>query len=271
MRRDRLETALGVGVAAMFVGLFVAERLRPLRSPTQPGVRRPLTSAVVGLAQVAIAQAGAKLLVEPYAAHVVAQRKGLAGSALVPRALAPVVAFLVMDWAMYVWHRMSHRNPELWRLHRVHHVDRDLDTTTALRFHAVDQAASQVVRLAQVRLAGASPTVDLVWRSWFAAAVAFHHSNLRLPIAVEERLARWVVTPRLHGIHHSERRAQTDANWSSGLSIWDRLHGSWRPVSDHAAVPAIGVPGWRDAGDMGVAETLALPWAPERDDWLEKA
>ena len=154
-------------------------------------------------------------------------------------------AFLLLDYTIYVWHVLTHRVPFLWRFHLVHHLDMDLDTTTALRFHAVDMALSIPWRAAQVRLCGASPRALELWQTFFFVSVLFHHSNLRLPLALERLLVRVLTTPRLHGIHHSTVKEETDSNWSSGLSFWDRLHRTMRTDVPQDAI-AIGVPGYCD-------------------------
>jgi sterol desaturase/sphingolipid hydroxylase (fatty acid hydroxylase superfamily) len=123
---------------------------------------------------------------------------------------------------------LTHRVPLLWRFHLVHHVDLDLDASTALRFHFGELLFSVPWRAAQVIVIGVSPTSYLVWQGLVFFSILFHHSNVALPIKLERWVVRFVVTPRMHGIHHSVVRGETDANWSSGLALWDWLHGTFR-------------------------------------------
>jgi sterol desaturase/sphingolipid hydroxylase (fatty acid hydroxylase superfamily) len=143
----------------------------------------------------------------------------------------------------------------------------DLDTTTALRFHAIDMALSIPWRATQVRMCGASPRALQVWQTFFFVSVLFHHSNVRLPLALERLLVRVVVTPRLHGIHHSAVREETDSNWASGLSVWDRLHGTLRTDVPQDVI-TIGVPGYRDPSEHAMGPSLALPFLAQREAWL---
>lgn len=244
----------GVALAA----LLIAERRYPRRARTQAGPQRTMTNLALGgaaLAVVAAGQDGTQRLAE----RVAARRLGLAQALPVP-VLRDAAAFVLLDYTMYLWHVATHRVPVLWRLHRVHHVDLDMDASTALRFHAVDMALSIPLRRAQVRLLGVSPRALAGWEAFFGASVLFHHANLRLP--GDTRLAWLLTTPGMHDIHHRAELAATDSNWSSGLSLWDRLHGTLRLTP--SAAP-IGVPAFREP--VGLQAALALPFAPQRDDW----
>lgn len=244
----------GLALAA----LLLAERRRPRRARTQAEPGRTLTNLALGgasLAVVATGQGGAQRLAE----QVAARRLGLA-QVLPTRLMRDAAAFMLLDYTMYLWHVATHRVPVLWRLHRVHHVDLDMDASTALRFHALDMALSIPLRRAQVRLLGVSPRALAVWEAFFGASVLFHHSNLRL--AGDARLAWLLTTPGMHDIHHRAEIAATDSNWSSGLSLWDRLHGTLRLTPSDAP---IGVPSYPDP--IGIEAALALPFAPLSDDW----
>src|SRR5207245_8958203 len=118
------------------------------------------------------------------------------------------------------------------------------DASTALRFHCAELVISIPWRAAQVVVIGVSPLAFSVWQTALQVSVLFHHANVRLPLALERRLVRVVVTPRMHGIHHSTVRGETDTNWSSGLTLWDRLHGTLRPDVPPAAV-TIRVPAYQ--------------------------
>ena len=154
-----------------------------------------------------------------------------------------------MDYTLYVWHVLTHRVPFLWRFHVVHHVDLDLDASTALRFHFAEIVISIGWRIGQVVLIGVPPLALSAWQTATLVSIMFHHANVRLPIAAERRLNRFVVTPRMHGIHHSIVREETDSNWSSGLTLWDRLHGTLRLDVSQDEV-TIEVPAYRDWRDV---------------------
>jgi len=139
-----------------------------------------------------------------------------------------VLAVLLLDYSLYVWHVLTHRVPLLWRFHLVHHVDLDMDASTALRFHLGELLLSVPWRAAQIGLIGVSWRVYAIWQALLMLSILFHHSNFRLPLRVEGYLNRLIVTPRMHGIHHSIASDEVNSNWSSGLSFWDRLHGTLR-------------------------------------------
>jgi sterol desaturase/sphingolipid hydroxylase (fatty acid hydroxylase superfamily) len=253
-----------IGAAAV---LFVLEKRRPLRRATQPEPARTLRNVAMGAMSLAVVSFLQSPLVKPLAARVEQRRLGLAQRLRAPAWLRDAAAFLLLDYTIYVWHVLTHRVPFLWRFHIVHHLDRDLDTTTALRFHAADMALSIPWRAVQVRVCGAGPRSLELWQTFFFVSVLFHHSNLRLPLALERLLVRVLTTPRLHGIHHSTVREETDSNWSSGLSIWDRLHGTMRTDVPQDVI-TIGVPGYRGPVELALVPSLALPFAAQRDAWL---
>ena len=265
-RTNPVKLACGVALGLAALALLVGERQRPLRRATQARPARGITNLALGAISVATVALVEAPLTKPLARRAGGKRKGLVQKLALPAWARDAAALLLMDYTIYLWHVATHKLPFLWRFHLVHHVDMDLDSTTALRFHAADMALSAPYRAAQVALIGVSPRALKVWQSWFFTSILFHHSNLALPERFERVLARFVTTPRMHGIHHSAVRAETDSNWSSGFSFWDRLHGTFRldvPQSDIT----IGVPAYRDAEELGVAASLALPFGHARDAW----
>src|SRR5882672_4268877 len=135
-----------------------------------------------------------------------------------------VLSFLLMDLTFYWWHVANHRVPFLWRFHNVHHTDPDLDVSTGFRFHFGEVAMSAAFRVAQVTLIGISGPVFAVYELVFQANTLFHHSNVRLPIWLERALNKVLVTPRMHGIHHSQVQRETNSNYGVVFPWWDRLH-----------------------------------------------
>lgn len=251
---------LGAAVLAVFVG----EKRRPLRRQTQAEPGRSVTNLALGALSMAVINLVERPLTQPLAARAERERRGVAQWLPAPAWVRDAAAVLLMDYTIYLWHIATHRMPALWRFHVVHHADLDLDSTNALRFHAVDMAISAPIRGLQVAVLGVSPRALQVWQIWFFLAIWFHHSNLRLPERWERRLARVVTTPRMHGIHHSAVRDETASNWSSGFALWDHLHGTFRFDVPQDRI-AIGVPGYRD--ELGVRDSLALPFKHQRDAW----
>jgi sterol desaturase/sphingolipid hydroxylase (fatty acid hydroxylase superfamily) len=171
-----------------------------------------------------------------------------------------------MDYSLYLWHVLTHRVPFLWRFHLPHHVDLDMDASTALRFHAGEMLLSVPFRTMQVLVLGASVRAYSCWQTATFVSILFHHSNLRLPRRIEDAVALFVMTPRLHGIHHDAVETHTNSNWSSGLTVWDRLHGTFRrDVPQDEVVP--GVPAYQSPVDVTFPKLLKMPFDEQREDW----
>jgi sterol desaturase/sphingolipid hydroxylase (fatty acid hydroxylase superfamily) len=246
-------------LAAGFLLINWFERRRPLRRRIEPRLRRQSRNfALAGIGAIAM-QVAERPMALPVARFSEVHGIGILRMRELPRWIEICAALLLMDYTIYVWHILLHRVPLLWRAHLVHHVDLDLDASTALRFHFGELAASAPYRVAQILLIGVTPSTYLLWQAAFIASIMFHHSDLRLPIQWERRLARFIVTPRMHGIHHSIVPEETNSNWSSGLALWDRLHGTLR-LDVHQNDVTIGVPAFRDPARLTFGRMLRLPF-----------
>ncbi len=252
----------------MIVGgsMLVAERFAPLRRAVESRFRRivrNLSTGGVSLALMSLVQAP---LLQPVAAWIVRDRVGLLNLVQWPRWLETLLAVVLLDYTLWWWHWANHRIPFFWRFHLVHHVDRDLDFSTALRFHFGELALSIPIRAAQMIVIGVDPQTLWLWQTILFASILFHHSNVRLPVPFERFLVRLIVTPRMHGIHHSDRLDETNSNWSSLLSAWDFLHRTMRfDVPQERIV--IGVPAYHDPRDVTLGKILLLPFRRQRHDW----
>lgn len=250
-------------LVAFGAAMFLLERRRQARPYVEPPpVHLGRNLVVAGLAAATTHLIEAPIVV-PVARTVARRRLGIVHALPGPGWLRTIAAVVLLDYTLYVWHILVHRVPWLWRFHLVHHVDLDLDATTGLRFHAGELTASIPWRAAQVLAIGATPTALTLWQSLTVASVLFHHSNAALgPRA--ERILSWIVaTPRMHAIHHSVIPAQLHSNYSSGLAIWDRLHGTARFDAEAADV-TIGVDGYQDPADVRLARILELPFERRR-------
>ena len=256
-------------VAGM-AALVLLERRLPLRRQAQREPVRSARNLLLGVLSMAVVALVEGPMVSRLAGVVERRRWGLVQHLPLPKSLRDVLAMLGMDYTMYLWHVLTHKVPVLWRFHLVHHVDLDLDSTTALRFHAVDMLISIPWRAAQVVVLGTSPRALAAWQGFFFASVVFHHSNLRLPAGLERVLAAALTTPRMHGIHHSMVEAETNSNWSSGLSFWDHLHRTYRMDVAQSEI-RIGVPAYRDPVDVRLGRSLKLPFRRQRDAWATAA
>lgn len=246
-------------VALTFGALLWLERRRPLRRRTRDKVRRDARNLAMAALSAATISAFEKPLVMPLSRWVERRRVGLLKLARLPLWLELALSVVLLDYTLYVWHVLTHQVPLLWRLHEVHHVDADLDMTTALRFHALEMLASVPWRAGQVLVIGASPLGLTSWQTATLLAILFHHSDVALPHAIERRLCRLIVTPRVHGIHHSIVQRETDSNWSTIFTWPDRLHGTARLDVPQDAV-TIGAPARPDAPDVPLLALLVMPF-----------
>jgi len=228
-------------------------------------VRQARNFAVAGLAAVTVVAAESPI-VQPLARLVERRGWGLLGYARLPLWAECVFALLLMDYTFYIWHVLLHRVPFLWRFHAVHHVDLDLDTSTALRFHFGELFLSVPWRAAQVAVIGLTPFTFSLWQIAFAVCVLFHHSNAAIPIAWERRIVRLFVTPRMHGIHHSVVERETNSNWSSGLTVWDWLHGTLRLNTPQDEI-VIGVPAFQRLFSVVLPKILVMPFRRQPAYW----
>ncbi len=157
-----------------------------------------------------------------------------------------VLVFLLFDIWMYFWHRANHRIMFLWRFHRAHHADIEMDTTTALRFHPGELILSTFIRLPVVVLLGMTFGQLFLFETMLNLSTLFHHSNLALPEKWDSMLRLVFVTPNMHRVHHSIERQETDSNFTSLLSVWDRLFGTFRMRDDTRTI-VLGLPEFREA------------------------
>ncbi|MEP6678161.1 MAG: sterol desaturase family protein [Betaproteobacteria bacterium] len=253
-------------VPIVFALLFALERAAPLRRSTRPLSQRLRVNLLLGVLALAVAA----VLVKPAAGAALEEASsrgfGLVAALPLPALAQAVLAFLLLDVTFYYWHRANHLWSWLWRFHNVHHIDPDLDVSTSFRFHFVEIGLSALFRVAQIALIGGAPWVFVAYELVFQLNTLFQHSNLRIPLRVERWLNLVIVTPRMHGIHHSQVRAETDSNWSSVFSWWDRLHGTLRLDVPQAEID-IGVPGYAGPADNRVVRVLAMPFEAQRNYW----
>ncbi len=170
---------------------------------------------------------------------------------------ALLLDLLVLDVLIYWWHRANHTVPFLWRFHEIHHLDRFLDTTTALRFHFGELLLSALARAAIIILLDIPIASILVFEVVVLLATVFHHSNLQLPRRFEGLLAHLIITPSIHWVHHHAIRKDTDSNYGTILSVWDRVFGSASRTSRWATMP-IGV---ERLDEKPLSALLARPFA----------
>jgi len=169
------------------------------------------------------------------------------------------LAFVLLDFAVWLQHWAMHRFSVLWRMHAVHHSDRDLDVTTALRFHPFELVVSTLYKSAIVGLLGVPLLVALAFELWLNANALFNHSNIRLPARMDRLIRFLLVTPDMHGVHHSVRADDQRHNYGFAMSLWDRLLRTYRIQSPSGPKHAIGLSDVQDERPACVVWSLKQP------------
>ncbi|HSU50676.1 MAG TPA: sterol desaturase family protein [Segetibacter sp.] len=248
---------------AIFLILFLIESKFQLRQRVQNRWKRMFINFVVSIPAFALL----RVLFIPTIVWLAVQNQtwqiGLNHLFDTPVIIKYIIAFVLLDYSNYIWHILLHKLPILWRFHLVHHTDLDLDITTAFRFHFGEMIASVFFRGAAIVLIGASPVIVLVYEIFFEAATQFHHSNTKLPFQFEKIINYLIVTPRMHGIHHSMIKHETDSNYSVIFSCWDRIHKTIR-LNIHQNEIVTGVPSYADEKELTIGKLLVLPFTKMR-------
>jgi sterol desaturase/sphingolipid hydroxylase (fatty acid hydroxylase superfamily) len=250
----------------IFLSFLALENFFPLRNKTYSLIVRLIINASLSVISFMVVF----FLVFPASQNAISWSSennfGLLYLIKLPAAIEGIIAFLLMDLAFYYWHKANHKVPYLWRFHNVHHIDPDLDVSTSFRFHFGEITFSAIFRIIQLSIIGITPVAFLIYETCFTANTIFQHSNVKLPIKFERILNKVMVTPRMHAIHHSQFRNETDSNYSTVFSVWDKLHNSIClnvPQKDIV----IGVPGYSNKKDNNFGNLLFLPFNKQRDYW----
>ncbi|HET7849967.1 MAG TPA: sterol desaturase family protein [Pseudolabrys sp.] len=251
--------------AVVFAGMAAWEWLAPRRKPRIG--RRPRWANNLGVLAVDIV--AVRLLVPTAAvgaALIAAQHGwGLLPLLGLPLSAAGIIGFVLLDLTIYWQHRVFHAVPVLWRIHRMHHADLDIDVTTGVRFHPIEIVLSALIKIAAVFALGVPALSVLLFEVALNATSMFNHSNVALPPRLEALVRLVLVTPHMHEVHHSALRAETDSNFGFNLPWWDRLFGTYRaqPAASEEGVQ-IGLPDFRDPGELRLDRLLTQPFRSDR-------
>jgi sterol desaturase/sphingolipid hydroxylase (fatty acid hydroxylase superfamily) len=250
---------------AAFVSVFCAMALWELLEPRRGqaigrGWRWPNNLGVVAVSTLLVR------IVFPTTAvglALVAETRGLGlfNVVALPAWIAVAASVIILDLVIYLQHVLFHAVPALWRLHRMHHADLELDVSTGLRFHPIEILLSMLIKLTIIAALGAPALAVLVFEVLLNATSMFNHGNVRLPSGVD-RVLRWlVVTPDMHRVHHSILARETNSNFGFNLLWWDRLFGTYRaqPEAGHEAM-TIGIDEFRDTRELGLDRMLVQPF-----------
>ena len=267
MIRSIFDTYGSAILVIIFIILFLLESKFQLRKRVQNRWERITINFLVSIPSFALL----RLVFIPFMVWLAYKNEqwqfGLNYLYVAPAWLKALIAFLLLDYTNYLWHIVLHKMPLMWRFHLVHHTDLDLDITTSFRFHFGELIGSVFFRGASVILIGISPLMVLVYEIVFEASNQFQHSNMKIPFRFEKVLNKIFVTPRMHGIHHSIKKRETDSNFSIIFSFWDRLHKTIKlNVRQDDIVTGVAV--YPDEKELTTGILLKLPFTRIRE-WKE--
>ncbi len=252
----------GLAVGAVLTVLWIGEAWAPFYTSFRGGLKQRLRHGARNLAFGLFNAALLRLLFLAGFATVTAWSAdhdfGLLRKIERPPWVEILIVFVLFDLWMYLWHRANHTVPLLWRFHRMHHSDPEMDATSAVRFHTGEVVLSAIARLAIVPLLGMTLRHLAIYEMVFLPVILFHHSNVRLPRWADHGLLALIVTPAMHRVHHSRERPETDSNYGSIFPYWDYLAGSFRLRADAHTID-LGLDGMDDPSWQSLSGMFATP------------
>lgn len=250
-------------MAAVFSAMAAWEYARPRRRRLLTRRQRwPGNLALIAIGTILVRVAAPVTLV---GIAEIRQGVGLLAAAGLTGAAGGVAGFVVLDLTIYAQHVIFHRVPVLWRLHRTHHADIDLDVTTGLRFHPLEILISYAVKAAVIALLGVGPWAVVAFEIALNALALFNHANVSLPPALEKLLRLAIVTPEMHEVHHSRVPRDLNSNFGFNFSIWDRLFRTFAQApADAGGQTVIGLAQFREAGEARLGRLLTQPFREEK-------
>lgn len=212
-------------IAITFAAVYLAEHIIPQRREIIDH-RHDILNITVGVFNVGIAAAGGYFL-QRWLVYISETHFGLLQLLPLTSWLETAIGFILIDLFMYWWHRANHEVGFLWRFHRFHHKDEKLNSTSAVRFHAVELSLSYVVKFCLFSLLGLNVAAVVLHAIVLFPVIVFHHSNVSISKSVDDAVRLIFVSPRMHRIHHSKEVSETNSNYGSVFPYWDCLFGSY--------------------------------------------
>ena len=265
------EAAIRLSVfGGVFAVMALLEMMMPRKDRTQPRATRWFTNVAVVVVDTLTLRLLFPILAVGVAAYSTAQGWGLLNLIDLPFWLEVLIAAVLLDCAIYWQHVASHKIPILWKVHRMHHADRDIDVTTGARFHPVEIVLSMLYKFVVIILLGAPAFAVFIFEVLLNGSAMFNHANWRMPLWADRIVRQLFVTPDMHRVHHSVERPETDSNFGFCLSWWDRLFRTYRqaPQAGHDGMQ-IGIGAFASDREQRLSELLKQPFEtvdPDRVD-----
>ncbi|BBJ22133.1 sterol desaturase family protein [Candidatus Nitrotoga sp. AM1P] len=253
----------------MFCSMTLWEFAAPRRRPTVSKLLRWANNLALVVLNSVLVRALFPAAAVGVAAFATQQGWGLLNYFAIPLWMAVLVSVVLLDFVIYLQHVMFHAVPLLWRLHRVHHADLDIDVTTGIRFHPIEIMLSMLIKATVILVLGPPVVAVVLFEILLNATSLFNHGNVRMPPALDRLLRLLLVTPDMHRVHHSIEEDETNSNFAFNLSMWDRLFGTYRdqPRARHEDM-AIGISTFREASHcVWLPSILMLPFIGKVTDY----
>jgi sterol desaturase/sphingolipid hydroxylase (fatty acid hydroxylase superfamily) len=250
---------------AVFTIVAVAEELKPRRRLSASKQKRWINNILLSMTDTIILRLLFPVL--PVGIAVFCQQRGWGALNYFPFPswIAVICGIVLMDLVIYGQHKMFHRVPIFWRLHKVHHIDQDIDVTTGLRFHPLEMILSMMIKIAAVAASGAPPVSVVIFEILLNGITMFNHGNLHIPLAADRVIRLLIVTPDMHRVHHSIIVKETNSNYGFNFPWWDRLFRTYRrdPEKGHLQMQ-IGLTGYFDPKYLQLSQMLTIPFVSRR-------
>lgn len=221
-----------IGVLAL---LALLELILPRKKRVLPRQQRWLTN--LGMVIIDIVAVRLVVPVATVGMALILENKGWGLFNLVdlPTGFELIASIILLDMLIYWQHVLTHRIPVLWAVHRVHHSDRDFDVTTGIRFHPIEIVLSMFYKLLCIVVIGPAVIAVFIFELWLNVGAMFSHADIALPRKIDRIVRRLIVTPDMHRVHHSVYGREINSNYGFGLSLWDRLFGTYidQPTDGH--------------------------------------
>jgi sterol desaturase/sphingolipid hydroxylase (fatty acid hydroxylase superfamily) len=252
----------------MLLAMALWETVAPRRTGSFPRAARwPANLGISSLDSIAV-RVMLPLGAVGFAGFCAAHGWGLLNQVKSMQYFTPIVSVVMLDLAIYLQHVMLHAVPALWRVHRMHHSDLDIDVSTGIRFHPIEMAISMGIKLAAIAALGTPAIGVLTFEVLLNVSSLFNHANVAIAPVADARMRRIIVTPDMHRVHHSIVARETNSNFGFNLSWWDRLFGTYRaqPVAGQLDM-LVGVADFRDPRELKLGRMLVQPWYGTTGDY----
>jgi len=214
-------------LAGIYILLFTYEQYRPYFQQRKRHAQHSARNLFLAAINATISTLFLVIAISYASQWALENNFGILNQLNIPTIYTYLIAILLIDSWQYVWHRMNHVIPLLWKFHQVHHSDKEMDASTGLRFHPIEIIYSNTIRIAIIPLAGIQLEHLIAYEIILLPVILFHHSNIKINENLDKLLRIIIVTPHMHRLHHSDIQKETDSNYSSIFSIWDRLFNSF--------------------------------------------